>query len=159
MKNQLLGLPTNNIVLLSARVMMAASMIVYGSRKLLDISMFTSNFATQRLMELVFHGGPCPLWFAYANALFQTLAGVMVLLGLQTRHAAMALTLWLIALTYLGHPFWSMLGVEQAFNESMFYRNLGLIAAFAMIFTTGGGKFSVDQLLSDARSQTPVDPA
>ena len=141
----------NSLVFLIARAMMAASMVVYGMRKLQDISMFTSNVATQRLMELVAHGAPCPLWFAYGNAVFQTLAGALVVLGLQTRLAAGSLTLWLICLTYLGHPFWALLGYDRAFNESLFYRNLGLIAAFALISVSGAGQYSVDQWMKNAR--------
>ena len=147
----MLKLILSNFVFLIARILMSASMIVYGSRKFIDISMFTNNFATQRLMVLVAHGQSCPLWFAYSNTIFQTLAGIMVLLGFRTRLASGLLSLWLIALTYLGHPFWIMHGYEQTFNESMFYRNLGLIAAFMLIFTTGGGKYTIDQVMKKTR--------
>ena len=133
-----------DFVVLLARIMMSSSMIYYGCQKLIDISMFTTNFATMRLMQFVANGAPCPLWFAYANAVFQTLTGLMVLFGFKGRWAAGGLTLWLIVLTYLGHPFWMMSGYERLFNESMFYRNLGLIAAFAMIFVTGCKRYSID---------------
>jgi putative oxidoreductase len=148
-----------DFVVLLARIMMSSSMIYYGCQKLIDISMFTTNFATMRLMQFVANGAPCPLWFAYANAVFQLLAGLMVLFGFKGRWAAGALTLWLIVLTYLGQPFWMMSGYERLFNESMFYRNLGLIAAFAMIFATGCKRYSIDYFLNQNPPINPYNPA
>jgi len=148
-----------NFIVLMARILMSSSMIFYGCQKFVDISLFTSNYATMRLMQFIANGLPCPLWFAYANAGFQLLAGLMVLVGFKGRWAAGALTVWLIALTYLGHPYWMMSGYERLFNESMFYRNLGLIAAFAMIFVTGCKRYSIDYFLNQNSPINPYNPA
>ena len=142
-----------DFVVLLARIMMSSSMIYYGCQKLIDISMFTTNFATMRLMQFVANGAPCPLWFAYANAVFQMLAGLMVLFGFKGRWAS-----GLIALTYLGHPFWMMSGYERLFNESMFYRNLGLIAAFAMILATSCKGYSIDDFLNHKKHLLHTTP-
>ena len=144
----LISTRASDFIVLMARMLMSASMIFYGYLKFMDISLFTSNYATMRLMQFIGNGAPCPHWFAYANAGFQLLAGLMVLLGFKGRWAAGALALWLIALTYLGHPYWMMSGYERLFNESMFYRNLGLIAAFAMLFVTGCKRYSIDHFLN-----------
>jgi len=148
-----------NFIVLMARILMSSSMIFYGCQKFVDISLFTSNYATMRLMQFIANGLPCPLWFAYANAGFQLLAGLMVLVGFKGRWAAGALTVWLIALTYLGHPYWMMSGYERLFNESIFYRNLGLIAAFAMIFVTGCKRYSIDYFLNQNSPINPYNPA
>jgi putative oxidoreductase len=50
--------------------------------------------------------------------------------------------LWLIPVTYFGHPFWA--GMDPAFNEVNFYKNLGVISAYLMISSFGAGKFSID---------------
>lgn len=135
----------NNLVLLVARILMAPIMIVYGAQKLYDIGNFLNNPATARMMEALAGGAPAPLWFAYGNAAFQLLAGVFVLVGFKTRLVASLVVVWLLPVTYFGHPFWA--GIEPAFNEAQFYKNLAIIAAYALIASMGAGRFSVDQAL------------
>lgn len=141
----------NDLLMSSARVLMAAPMIRYGFAKLINIDIFIENFATRRFMDFFAHGIEAPLWFAYSNAIFQTVAGVFVLLGFKSREAAILLVGWLITLTYFGHPFWSMTGGERIFNESYFYRNLAMIAAFLMLFLNGSGELSIDTYLKNRK--------
>jgi len=135
-----------NIALLLARVLMAPIMVVYGAQKLYDINNFLNNPATNRLMEILASGAPAPIWFAYANGLFQLLVGVFVLLGFKTRISAALVVLWLIPVTYFGHPFWA--GVNPVSNEPQFYKNLAIISAYLLIACTGPGRFSVDSMRS-----------
>lgn len=134
-----------NLTLLMSRMLMAPIMILYGVDKLLDISRFVKNPATIRFMEFISQGGTAPLWFAYANAIFQLMVGVFVLIGFKTRISATLVIVWLIPVTYLGHPFWA--GINPTFNEPQFYKNLAIIAAYLLIASYGGGKFSIDYLL------------
>ena len=124
---------------------MAPIMVVYGAQKLGDISNFLNNPATQRLMEALAGGASAPIWFAYANGLFQLGAGLLVLFGFKTRMAAVLTVIWLVPVTYFGHPFW--LGIDPAFNEAQFYKNFAIIAAYLLIASMGAGKYSVDQAL------------
>lgn len=87
--------------------------------------------------------------FAYANGLFQLAAGLLVLVGLQSRLIAGLVVVWLIPVTYFGHPFW--LGIDPAFNEAQFYKNLAIIAAYLLIASMGPGKYSLDQALRNRR--------
>jgi putative oxidoreductase len=124
---------------------MAPIMIVYGAQKLGDISHFLNNPATKRMMEALASGATAPIWFAYANGAFQLFAGLLVLLGLKARLSAAVVVIWLVPVTYFGHPFW--MGIEPAFNEAQFYKNLAIIAAYLLIACMGAGKYSVDQAL------------
>lgn len=124
---------------------MTASMIRYGDAKLIDINVFVENPTTIKFMEFIADGMKSPLWFSYTNALFQMISAFMVLLGFHTRIAAGLLVGWLSVLKYFGHPFWMMEFQERIINESLFYRNLALIAAHVMIFATGPGQFSIDK--------------
>jgi len=133
-----------NLVLLTARICMAPIMIVYGWQKLFDINNFLHNPATKRMMEVFASGAVPPLWFAYGNALFQLAAGLFVLVGFQTRLSASMTVLWLIPVTYFGHPFWA--GIDPVFNEPQFYKNLAIIAAYLLIAGLGAGKYSLDAL-------------
>lgn len=132
-------------VLLTARVLVAPIMIVYGLQKLGDINAFTDNPATVRMMQMFANGHAPPLWFAYGNALFQLLAGVFVLLGAYTRVGAALVVLWLVPVTYFGHPFWA--GIKPEFNEAQFYKNLAIMAAYGLIAHFGAGRLSIDSWL------------
>jgi putative oxidoreductase len=132
---------------LVARMLMAASMIRYGVAKLLDIRMFTENSTTINFMEIFAGGMPAPLWFAYANAVFQTGAAIFVLIGFQARIAAGLLAVWLSVLTLVGHPFWAMAPDVAAQHESLFYRNLAMIAAYVLIAAAGPGRYAVTRRL------------
>lgn len=133
-----------NLVLLLSRCLLAPIMLVYGWDKLSNIDEFINNPATKRFMEAFANTSIAPLWFAYANALLQFGLGSAVLLGFKTRISAALLALWLIPVTYFGHPFWA--GINPAFNEVHFYKNLGIIAAYLMISCFGAGKYSIDAM-------------
>jgi len=131
-----------NLTLLVSRCLAAPIMLVYGWDKLININDFFDNPGTKRLMEFIAHGAVAPLWFAYANAAFQFGVAVAILLGFKTRISAALVVLWLIPVTYFGHPFWA--GIDPAFNEPNFYKNLGIISAYLMIACFGAGKYSLD---------------
>ena len=137
---------SSDLILLLARCLASPIMLVYGLSKLLDIrDDFEDNPATQRFMKVFDHGATPPLWFAYANALFQFGMGLTILLGFETRIAAALVALWLIPVTYFGHPFWA--GIDPAVNKENFIKNLGIIAAYLMLFCFGAGKYSLDAVL------------
>lgn len=139
----------HNIALLASRILMAPIMVLYGFDKLVDINNFINNPATVRFMSLFLEGGIAPIWFAYANAFFQLAIGIAVLVGFKTRVSALLVVLWLIPVTYLGHPFWA--GINPVFNEPQFYKNLAIIAAYLLMATFGAGRYSVDGLLAGKR--------
>jgi len=133
---------SKNLILLLARCLAAPIMIVYGAKKLLDIHEFIDNPATKRFMEVFANDAIAPLWFAYANALFQFGIGLTILLGFKTRVSAIVVAIWLIPVTYFGHPFWA--GIDPAFNEANFIKNLAIISAYLMISCFGAGRYSID---------------
>lgn len=139
-----------NLVLLFSRILISPIMFVYGAQKLLDINNFLTNPATKRMMEAFMGGATPPLWFAYANALFQLVAGLCLLVGFKTRFSALLTVIWLIPVTYFGHPFWA--GIDPVFNEPQFYKNLAIIGGYMMIASLGAGNFSVDGLMNTKHS-------
>jgi len=136
----------HDISLLLARILMAPIMMVYGAQKLLDINQFLMNPATKRMMEALASGVTAPIWFAYANGAFQLLSGLFVLLGVKARLSAGLVVIWLVPVTYFGHPFWA--GIRPDFNEAQFYKNLAIIAAYLLIAAMGAGRYSIDNALA-----------
>ena len=135
-----------DLILLVARCLVAPVMVIYGVQKFLDINTnFINSPATQRFMNVFAGGAKSPLWFAYANALFQFGMGFAVLIGFETQICAALVALWFIPVTYFGHPFWA--GIDPANNQEHFMNNLAIVAAYMMIAYFGAGKYSLDAML------------
>lgn len=135
-----------DLILLLARVLVAPIMIVYGVLKFSDINTyFIDSPATQRFMNVLANGAKSPLWFAYANALFQFGMGFAVLIGFETQICATLVALWFIPVTYFGHPFWA--GIDPINNREHFMNNMAIVAAYMMIAYFGAGKYSLDAML------------
>jgi uncharacterized membrane protein YphA (DoxX/SURF4 family) len=137
---------SEDLVLLLVRCLATPVMIFYGAQKFVDIhTYFIDAPATERFMKVFANGARSPLWFAYANALFQFGVGLAVLVGFETQIAAAFVALWFIPVTYFGHPFWA--GIDPANNKEHFMNNLAIVAAYLMIAYFGAGKYSLDAML------------
>jgi putative oxidoreductase len=135
---------TQDLLVLVARILATAAIVRYGFAKFFDTKVFIDNPATIGFMKAFFGESKAPVWLAYANAVFQTGAGLCVMVGFRARWSAFLLLLWLAALTYFGHPFWTHSGAERATQESYFLRNLAMMGALMMVMATGAGNLALD---------------
>ena len=103
-----------DIVILLSRILMSAVFIVYGSLKFMDVTTIINNAGTKRLMDLVASGAAAPTWLGYLIAAIELFGGLAILIGVKTRWVAAVFVLWLIIVTALGHPFWTMEGAARA---------------------------------------------
>src|SRR5262249_61024194 len=69
---------------------------------------------------------------------------VAILVGFKTRWIAWAFVAWLIVVTYVAHPFWTMDGQPRGLNMVNFYKNLAIIGGYLLLATAGGGRYSAD---------------
>ncbi|MBI4274403.1 MAG: DoxX family protein [Rhizobiales bacterium] len=133
---------------LLSRILLSAVFIVYGYLKFVNVGSILGNDGTKRFMAMVAGGAAPPTWLGYLIAAIELIGGILILVGFKTRWAAYALVLWLIILTYLGHPFWGMDGPPRGANMSHFYKNLGLMGGFLLLALHGPGSYSVDERMS-----------
>jgi putative oxidoreductase len=131
-------------VILVSRILMSAVFIVYGSLKLMDVTSIINNLGTKRFMDLVASGAAAPTWLGYLIAAIELLGGLAILIGVKTRWVAWAFVIWVIIVTALGHPFWTMEGAARAANQANFYKNLVIMAAYLLLAITGPGRYSLD---------------
>jgi len=124
-----------------ARVCMAAVFVAYGLPKLLHPETVANLGATKRLMELIAAGASAPLWFGYLIGAIEFLGGIAFILGIQTRLIAWLFVIYMILITYFGHPFW-MTG--DGGDKVNFYKNLAIIGGYLLLAIHGGGRYSVD---------------
>ena len=126
-----------DIVILLSRILMSAVFIVYGSLKFMDVTTIINNAGTKRFMDLVASGAAAPTWLGYLIAAIELLGGLAILIGVKTRWVAGAFVLWVIIVTALGHPFWTMEGAARGINQANFYKNLAIMGAYLLLAVTG----------------------
>lgn len=122
---------SNNLVLLVARILLAAIFVLSGASKLGDIGGTAGYIASAGL--------PAPTALAWLGAIFEVVAGLAILTGLRTREAALALAAFCIVLALAFHTNFADL-VEMI----MFMKNLAIAGGFLALSVAGPGAWSLD---------------
>jgi len=132
----------NNELILAARVLLTALFLIFGWRKLKDFSGTVS--------QMVQLGVPMPTLAAGVATFMELPVAFAVALGAFTRPAALLMFLYTLGTARFGHRYWTMTGSERIDNMDGFYKNLGIMGGFLLLYTTGAGKYSIDALLGIA---------
>jgi putative oxidoreductase len=126
----------SDIPLLLARAAFAALFVPAGLRKLMDLSSFAAS--------LVKRGVPYADVLAPIGAGVEFIAGVAVLVGFQTRLATVALIVFTIIATLIGHRFWEFEGQARQMQQSHFFKNVAIIGGLFALWVSGGGRYAID---------------
>lgn len=134
----------NNVLLLAARVLLSAMFVMSGLGKLVDPGM-TAGMITGA-------GLPAATALAYLAGLFEVVAGLAVLVGFQTRIAAVALAAFSVFTALVFHagainiPGFSpeANGLLTVFNGLMMWKNISIAGGFLGLAAAGAGAWSVD---------------
>jgi len=122
--------------ILAARLLLVAVFVVFGWSKLTGYS-GTVGYMAQS-------GVPLPSVAAIVAIVVEMPVALAVAFGAWTRPLALLLALYALATAFIGHPFWTMEGADRYANAINFYKNIGLIGGFLLLYATGAGKYSVD---------------
>jgi putative oxidoreductase len=132
----------NDELILAARLLLTPLFLIFGWRKLRDYS------GTVR--QIVQLGGPMPR-LAAAVAIFMELpVAFAVAIGAFARPSALLLLLYTLGTALIGHRYWTKTGADQVDSMDGFYRNLGIMGGFLLLYITGAGRYSIDALHSIA---------
>ena len=115
--------------LLAARILLAILFIVAGLGKLADVQAFTGYMAA----------GGVPAFLAWPVIALELLGGIAVLLGFQTRIAALALGGFSILAGLMFH-----FDPANQMQMTMFMKNIAIAGAFLILSVAGPGALSVD---------------
>jgi putative oxidoreductase len=129
---------SSDIALLLGRIALAALFIPGGLRKLTDLAAFTASLQKQ--------GVPFAEVLAPLGAGVEFLGGVAVLIGFQTRVAAVPLILFTIIATLIAHRFWDFEGAARQMQQGQFFKNLAIVGGFLALCVSGGGRYALDRL-------------
>ena len=90
-------------------------------------------------------GIPLPTAALVGTIALEIVGAIAILVGFQTRLAALALAAFTVAATFLGHAFWSF-PADQAFvQQLMFMKNIAIVGGLLVLAAAGPGKWSVDE--------------
>jgi putative oxidoreductase len=128
---------TSGVLALLARILLAAMFLASGWSALSDIEGTAGYFAGLGL-------GP-PALLAWGVGIFELLAGVLLVIGLQTRAVAVVLALFTFAASYLGH--YGQGGEDAAavfMHNQMLLKDLAAAGGLILLALHGAGKVSAD---------------
>ena len=126
-----------NFLLLAGRVLMGWIFVESGLRKLLGMDGFITSLTNRRVPQASVLG-----WIGAAVEFF---GGLAILLGAWTRCAALALIVFVIVATLIGHRYWDIAEpAARRMQQSHFWKNVTILGGFVVMLVTGGGRFSVD---------------
>ena len=128
----------NDELILAARLLLATLFLIFGWRKLRDYSGTVS--------QMVQLGVPTPV-MATVIAIFMELpVAFAVAVGVFTRPAAVLMALYSLGTALIGHRYWTVKGADYVDSLDGFYKDLGIMGGFLLLFMTGPGKYSIDAL-------------
>jgi len=132
---------------LVARALTSVVFIVFGYLQFTNIGAYTTNPAVVKFAS-VMGGVFAPVVVAYLVAVIDLFGGLLILVGYQTRRAAVILIAFVILTLIFAHPFWTLEGPSRAANQVQFYKNLAIIGALLFLIVLGPGRYSLDTRLA-----------
>jgi len=128
-----------DVLLLVGRVALGLIFALSGFAKLTGLSAFSASLAAR--------GVPAPEIMGVIGATVEFVGGVLIMLGLFTRHAALLMILFVIVATGISHRFWEYADPQQfRLQQSQFLKNVAIIGGFVLLFAVAGGRFAIDAL-------------
>jgi putative oxidoreductase len=140
-----LALRAYDHLLLVARVALGVIFVVSGYAKLTGLAAFSASLTARGVPAAAEFWGP-------VGASVEFVGGILIVLGLGTRYAALLMILFVIVATGISHRFWEFADPREfRTQQSQFFKNLSIIGGFVFLLATGGGRFSLDALWRRAR--------
>ncbi len=129
---------TRDSVLLLGRIMLGWIFVQSGWGKVTNLHGFAAGMPKLGMPEIAgYIGGPLEL-----------AGGIAILLGLATRYATIAILIFTVVATFAVHAFWTYPAAQQPQQTIQFLKNLSIMGGLLVLFASGAGRMSVDNLLS-----------
>jgi putative oxidoreductase len=127
---------------LAARLLMVALFLPAGINKISGFEGTVGYIASVGL--------PFATLGAIIAVVIEIVAPLALLIGFQTRWAALALAVFTLAATVFFHNFWAFPPEQQFVQQLMFFKNLGVVGGLLALAASGAGAWSLDARRSNA---------
>ena len=74
--------------------------------------------------------------------------GILLLIGFQTRWAALGIAIFTLVITFIFHKFWGIPAEMVMSQQQAFFKNIGVVGGLLTIAAWGAGAWSVDGKLN-----------
>ena len=125
-------------LILAARLLLATLFLIFGARKVRD---YPGTVA-----QMVQLGLPMPVLVTVVAIVMELPVAFAVAVGAFTRPLALLMALYALGTALIGHRYWTVKDAGYVDSLDGFYKDLGLMGGFLLLFITGAGKYSIDVL-------------
>jgi putative oxidoreductase len=126
------------LIILAARIFLAALFVIFGIRKVRD---FPGTVA-----QMVQDGLPAPVLATIAAIFMEIAVALSIAIGAFTRLAAVLFVFYTLGTSLVEHRYWTVAGAGYVDKMEAFYKNLGIMGGFLLLYVTGAGKYSIDAI-------------
>mgnify|MGYP003621202640 CR=1 FL=1 len=121
---------------LIGRIFLALLFLTSGAAKIMDYQGVSQYMA----------GANMPMiQIALPIAIAMEIGGALgLILGFQTRLAALVLVVYTVVASWFFHNFWALSGQEAQMQMIQFTKNLALIGGLLVVMAAGAGRLSID---------------
>jgi len=126
---------------LAGRVLMAYIFVMSGIGKIGGFSATAAAMAGK--------GIPLAEVALVITIIIELVAGLMLIVGWQTRLAATAILLWLIPVTLIFHAYWAVDAGQVRAQTIQFNKNLAIMGGILYVMVFGAGPLSLDARRKD----------
>jgi putative oxidoreductase len=135
----------HDIALLIGRLLLAAIFVSSGFDKLMDVGKFAAGLAGR--------GVPGASALGVIGPIVEFFGALCIILGFQTRYAALLLLLFTLIATGIAHRFWEFSDVATApgapsprgVQHVQFMKNLAIMGGWLVLSVAGPGRWSIDR--------------
>jgi putative oxidoreductase len=127
---------TQNVLALLGRALIALLFIPSGFSKLTGFAGVVGYIASK--------GVPLPEVCAAIAVAAELGLGLLLLVGWQTRWAALGLAIFVAVITPIFHNFWAVPEAQQMIQQQAFFKNLAAVGGLLAFVAFGPGGYSVD---------------
>lgn len=139
-----------NVTYTLGRILLSAVFIVSGIQHLMDVQGIAKMLADNNVPvpdEIVPYLGSMPKFEAlgYLVSAVELVGGLMILVGLKARWAALVLIAFSAGTIFFVHHFWDMTGDALQSNMIQALKNLSIIGGLLLIAAVGAGPSAMDR--------------
>jgi putative oxidoreductase len=133
---------TNDELILAGRLLLATLFLIFGWRKLTDLS--------GTFKQMVQEGLHLPALATAVSTFMELPVAFAVAVGAFTRPAALLMALYTMGTALIGHHYWTVEPADRVDSMDNFYKNLSIMGGFLLLYVIGPGKYSIDAFLGIA---------